>query len=266
VQVQQQLRIAQQQAQSAQEAVTLQRKESDRNAIRIEKQLTILEDQVKATRDQADAALKSALAIQRQTEISERPWLSIEPKPIWLNYVDYPTGKQAVLVVRFSIKNIGKSVAKAIQIDAKMFPADPSIPVSLEAAKNQRDICEHPTSRQIGAFDLFPTEQPAEMELDIAAVPSAVTAKALAHRDDQSRKFVGFYFVGCASYHYSFGAELHQTFFAYHLVGPARFDADHRPLILSNGMPVMGAFEVGINVQKEQLGLMQELLARNDAY
>jgi hypothetical protein len=229
-------------------------------------QLRSMQQQGRSMQEQVIEMQRQTAEVRRQTEISERPWLSIEPKPIWLSYVTYPTGKQAVLVIRFSVKNVGKSVAKGIQIDAKMFPADPSMPVSVDAFQNQRDVCGHPVAAgQIGQFDLFPVDQPAEREMDIPAVPSAIDAKAVSGRDDHSRKFVGFYVVGCASYRYSFGTDPHRTFFAYHLLGPVSLDAATKPLILANGMPVMAGFEVGINVKKDRLGLMQELVARNDA-
>ncbi len=215
-----------------------------------------------ALKAQTAAANSELAAVQEQTEISERPWLSVEPKPIWLNYAE----SRAVLVIRFSVKNVGKSIAKDIQIDAKMFPTNVEIPVAPDAMKNQRALCDHPIPAQVGRFDLFPVDQPAEREMDIPAVPSAIEAQAGSDTADKPRKFVGFYFVGCVSYHFSFGKEIHQTFFAYHLIGPSITTADGKPLILSNGMPVMTGFEVGVDVKKDQLGMMQELFARNDAY
>jgi len=204
--------------------------------------------------------------MRRQTEISERPWLSVEPKPIWLNYVDNPAGKQAVLVLRLSVRNVGKSIAKDIQIDAKIFPTQVGMPVATDAMKNQKELCDHPVLAPVGRFDLFPVDQPAEREMDISAAPSAIEAQAESTAGDKPRMFVGFYFVGCITYHSSFGNEIRQTFFSYHLVGPPIMAADAKPLVLPNGMPVMMGFEVGIGVKQDQLGLIQELFARNDAY
>ncbi|HTB93086.1 MAG TPA: hypothetical protein VK728_09670 [Candidatus Sulfotelmatobacter sp.] len=204
--------------------------------------------------------------MKRQTEISERPWLSIEPKPIWLNWVDNPTGKQPVLVLRLSVKNVGKSIAKDIQIDAKMFPTKAGMPVALDAMKNQQQLCNRPVPAQIGRFDLFPMAEPAEREMDISTLPPAIQGQAVSAIDNKSRIFVGFYFVGCITYHSSFGNEMRQTFFAYHLIGPAVKAGDGKSLALSNGMFAMVDFEVGVALKKEQLGLIQELFARNDAY
>lgn len=204
--------------------------------------------------------------MQRQTEISERPWLSVEPKPILLNWVDYPTGKQAVLVLRLPVKNVGKSIAKDIQIDAKIFPTKVEMPVAPDAMKHQQELCDHPTPAPIGKFDLFPGDPPAKREIDISAGPTAIEAQTASSTGDKPRKLVGFYVIGCVSYHFSFGTQMHQTFFAYHLLGPMT-TTDREPLVLSNGMPViMGGFEIGVEVKEDQFGVMQELLARNDAY
>ena len=77
---QQQISELQRQATAAQDGVRIAAKESAQNAVRIERQLKLLQSQAEANRDQADAALKSAIAIQKQTEISERPWLSVNLK------------------------------------------------------------------------------------------------------------------------------------------------------------------------------------------
>jgi hypothetical protein len=166
-----------------------------------------------------------------------------------------------------SIKNVGKSIAKDVQIDVKMFPTDVGMPVALDAMKNQQELCDHPTPAQIGRFDLFPIDEPAKREMDVSTVPATIEAHTATSAGDKPRKVVGFYIVGCASYHFSFGAQMHQTLFAYHLLGPPIITADGNPLILSNGMPlIMGAFEIGVAVKEDQLGMMQELFARNDAY
>ena len=134
-----QLRIAQEQATAATNAVQQAAKESATSAIRVEKQLQILQTQANATRDQADAALKSAIAIQKQTDISERPWLSVEIAPASdLHWVDDPKGKYAGLAFKLSIKNVGKSIAKNIQIDLKFLPTEPGFPLALGALNSQK--------------------------------------------------------------------------------------------------------------------------------
>jgi hypothetical protein len=168
------------------------------------------------------------------------------------------------LVLKFSVKNVGHSIAKNVQIDAKMFPTSAAMPVATDAAQHQRELCDHPKISQIGAFDLFPVEQPAERELDISALPSSVAAQAVEISGDKPRKFVGFYVVGCVTYRFSFGPEFHQTRFAYHL-RPVAMSKDHTLFMAPDGAAIMTGFEIGVSVPKDRLGMTQELFALNDA-
>lgn len=198
----------------------------------------------------------------RATEIQERPWLSVEVTPV--NGVTFVNGQQAVLVLKFSLKNVGHSIAKGVQIDVKMLPTSPGFPVATDAMQHQRELCDHPEIVSIGRFDLFPVEQPVERELDISATPSAGQL-ARVTAGGNIRNFVGFYFVGCVTYHSSFGNEIRQTYFAYHLIksiGPE----NGKFLMMANGMPLIMGFEMGANVPNSDMSMTQELFARNDAY
>jgi len=246
----------------AHDAIHRAASDSAQNAIRIERQLTILQDQAKAARDQADAALKSAIAIQKQTDISERPWLSVDATPGGLIFVN---GEQAALKLKLSIRNVGKSIAKGIQADAKLFPTAVGLPVAIDAARHQRELCDHPATDEIGVFDLFPIDHPVEREVDISVIPSAIAPQAATYQGgEKPRRFVGFYVVGCVSYHSSFGTEIHQTRFAYHLIGFPT-GPDGKFLILPDGTPLMSGFEIGVNVPQDKIGMMQELFSYNDA-
>jgi hypothetical protein len=254
------IREASAQAKAAQDSVKLATEESARSGSRTEKQLTILQDQVAASRDQASAALNAGLAIQRQTEISERPWLSVEATADRLAFVN---GQQAVLVLKLSIKNVGKSIAKNVEIDAKMFAVAPGMPIAVEAPAKQRELCEHPKFPQVFSTDLFPSDHPVERELNISVLPSDIAAQSSSA--DNSRSFVGFYVVGCVNYLFSFDNKVGQTRFAYHLIGPAGFTPGGQPVNLSNGTVPMMSFEVGVDVPKDKIKLWQEAFASNDA-
>jgi ElaB/YqjD/DUF883 family membrane-anchored ribosome-binding protein len=248
----------------AQEAIQLATKDSVQNAERIERQLTILQDQARAARDQADAALKSAIAIQKQTEISERPWLSVDVATV--NGLIWVNGQQAALTLKLSIKNVGKSIAKGIQANAKLVPTAAGMPISANAAQAQRELCDHFGTDQVGAFDLFPADHPTERQLSISAVPSAIATQSVTIQGDKApRTFVGFDVVGCVSYHSSFGREVHQTRFAYRLIGPQVTSPDGKFLIMPDGMPVIMDFEIGVAVPQDNVGLIQELLGSNYA-
>jgi hypothetical protein len=249
---------------TAQEAVKLAAKDSAQNAVRVEKQLKLLQSQAEANRDQADAALKSAIAIQKQTDISERPWLSVEATPV--NGLTFVNGQQAVLVLKLSIKNVGKSVAKDVQADAKLLPTPVGIPLALDAAQKQRELCDNPKVDPVGRFDIFPGDHSTERELDISSIPPASIIQSVTNPGEKPRSFVGFYVVGCISYHSSFGMEMHQTRFGYHLVGPPIISPDGKGfLMLSNGQPLMMGFEMGVNVPEDKVGFWHELFSRNDA-
>ncbi len=75
---------------------------------------------------------------RRQTEISERPWLSIvEARPV--NGLIFVNGQQPALALKFFLKNVGHSIAKDAQIDVKMFPTPPGMPVATDALQHQRE-------------------------------------------------------------------------------------------------------------------------------
>ena len=227
------------------------------NACLIDKQVREMQKQV------AEMQTSNANSLEA-FEDTERPWLSVEVAPgaAGLSFVN---GKQAVLAVKVSIKNVGKSIAKDIQVNAKLFPTSPIMPIALGAARNEQALCSNPTAAPIGWFDLFPTDSPAEETEDVSALPPAISAKSVKYRGAEPRSFVGFYVVGCVTYRFSFGAEVHQTRFAYHLIGPPILLPDRRPLILPNKMPVMAGFQVGVSVPQKKLRLIKELLGRNDA-
>jgi hypothetical protein len=206
-------------------------------------------------------SMQDSVELSRKAlEVAERPWVSVEAVPS--NDLAFVNGKQAVLGLKFSIKNVGKSIAKGVQIDVKMFPTSVGLPVGLDAAAKQRELCDHPQQHPVEQFDLFPVDQPAERVLSISVLPSAVEQAAAYPAGDKSRSFVGFYVVGCVSYRFSFGTEIHQTRFAYHFLGPF---PEGKPLVLQDGKPILAGFEVGVTAPKDQLGMMQEMLAMNDA-
>ncbi len=210
-------------------------------------------------------SMQDSVELSRKAlEVSERPWVSVEAVPN--SDLAFVNGKQPVLGLKFSLKNVGKSIAKGVQIDVKMFPTSVALPVGLDAAAKQRELCDHPQQRPVEQFDLFPIVQPAERVDSISAQPSAVEQSASYPAGDKSRSFVGFYVVGCVSYRFSFGTEIHQTRFAYHLLGPLRgFTPEGKPLALQGGEFILAGFEVGVTAPKDQLGMMQEVFAMNDA-
>ena len=217
-------------------------------------------DQIK---QQTPAIQGTLTEMQRATDIQERPWLSIEAVPE--NGLIFVNGDQPVLKLKFSIRNVGHSIAKGIQVDAKMFPSAASMPIAIDAGERQRELCDHLKINQVGLFDLFPINEPVIQELDISTSANDVERQSTSIRGSNSRKFVSLYVVGCATYRSSFSPVFHQTRFSYHLIGPGRFDKDGKPLVASDGMFLMGVFEVGVSVPNNKLGIWQEVFGQNEA-
>ncbi len=237
----------------------------NREALKLsgEQSKAALDATIKAAGEQSALMNAQLVAVQKQTEVSERPWLSVEVTSE--NGMQFVNGEQAVVALKLTIKNVGKSIAKQVQADAKLFPTSAGMPFALDAATHQRELCDHPTIAPLGTFDVFPTDHPVERVLDISAIPPTIAAAQLVIAGTSPRRFVGFYVVGCVSYRYSFGTEFHQTRFAYHLIGPRTPSPNGGFLILSDGTLLIEGFEVGVNVPKDKMGLVQELFSRNDA-
>jgi hypothetical protein len=210
--------------------------------------------QLRSMQDTVELSRQAIELSRKAMEVDQRPWLSVQAAP--QSALSFVNGKQAVIGMTFSIKNVGKSVARDVQVDSRMFATDTGIPVALDASQNQRNLCDHPQPvPSFGTFDVFPSAEPVEVIQDISVLPSAIASKAASATGDEKHSFVSFYIVGCVTYHFSFGTDIHQTRFAYHLMGP----------IFRNlaGKPIMGAFEVGVDVPKDRLAVMKELLASN---
>jgi len=217
--------------------------------------------QFAVTRGQLRIMERQLIETQRALEVDQRPWLSVQAKPthglIWVN------GKQPAMSLQFSIKNVGKTIAKRINLDAKMFPTSAEMPVAIEAVKKQDELCDQIKTGPI-TYDLFPTSEPMERELSVSVVPSAIEGQAIAIPGEKPRKFVGFYVVGCVTYNSSFSDALHQTRFAYHLLRPIGTEGG-KFLTMSDGKPLLTGFEIGVNVPNGGFGLMDELSASNAA-
>jgi hypothetical protein len=226
-----------------------------------------LDAPVIAAREQSTLMSAQLETVRKQTEVSERPWLSVEgASQNGVQFVQFAGGDQAVVALKLSITNVGKSIAKDVWADAKLFPTGAGMPIALDAGTHQRELCDHPTFAPIRTFDMFPADHPVEQVLDISATPSSIEAsQSVITVGNSPRRFVGFYLVGCVTYRYSFGPEFHQTRFAYHLTGPRVTSPDGNLLKLPDGMFMMGGFEVGVDVPQNELGMLRELFARNDA-
>jgi hypothetical protein len=216
----------------------------------------------------AKAAESAATTASNELELSDRPWLRVEADA--KNGLMFVNGRQASFMLTLSIKNVGKSIAKGIQVDAKIVPTDPGMPLVTDAAQRQGQLCDHPMLTPIGAFDLFPSDNPTERQIDVSALPSEIAAQSVkaTFPNGSSHDIVGFYVFGCVTYRSSFGNSYHQTRFSYHLISGPFQTANGKPFFAkrSDGNLLMDGFEVGINVPKDKLAMMPELFGKNEAY
>ncbi|HEV2387020.1 MAG TPA: hypothetical protein VGS20_07150 [Candidatus Acidoferrales bacterium] len=198
-------------------------------------------------------------------EATERPWLSVQVSPGG-NGLYFVNGQQAALTINILIRNVGRSIAKNIQVNAGLFPSPPGLPIATNASENQRKLCDHPQLTAVGAFSLFPTDPPADWSTTVSAIPKVIDTQAVTLPGAKPRRFVGLYVVGCVTYLSSFGPNIYQSRFAYHLTGPPIVAPDRRFLFLPNGMPIVMAFEMGRDIPKGKIQLAWELFASNDSY
>lgn len=226
-------------------------------------------DQIKRSADAAKssaATAKEAVEIEGETvEISSRPWLFVKPTIVdnGLWFPVFPGGKlNAGLTIQFSIKNVGKTIAKNVQIEVKFVPRRvaiagmmPSIPFISNARQVQEEACNaSEKGDRTYNEDVFPVKKPTEETLGVST-----GLQALSQTEGQigSQSYVGFDLVGCISYHSSYSGTIHHTWFAYYLTGP-RLRVENHPISI-------GFFEVGTPVKADQIQLEPQIFARNDA-
>jgi ElaB/YqjD/DUF883 family membrane-anchored ribosome-binding protein len=217
-----------------------------------------------ALKAQTDAANGELAAIQQQTEISQRPWLSVEVEPgsdlIWQE------GNRVTMDLNLSIKNLGKSLAKDIQVKGEIVPTHANLPVDIRTLDKQSELCDGtqivPPSFK---FDLFPTDQPLTEGVSASADSAEVEAQANEIQEQGDRRFVSVNVVGCVIYHSSFETQPRRTYFAFRLIGsPFPFQKGEIPK--ASELPVLlGYFELGATVPKDRLLKIIDFSARNDA-
>lgn len=252
------------QSKAAQDSVTLATEESARSAERTDRQLKILQDQVAASRDQANAALGSAIAIQKQTETAERPWISVEVKPVGLIFAN----GEPILTLHVLVKNVGKSIAKHVQVDAEMIPLSPTFPLAIDAGDKQRRLCDDPKPGEAHNTDLFPSDNWTTRYSYVSALSKDVVAKSFMPPEEKPRSFVGLYLIGCVTYRFSFGEGVGQTRFAYKVFGPLPTTRTGKTIWMTIAdmpgvkLPLTG-FEVGVDQPK--VFLLQDSFASNES-
>jgi len=175
-------------------------------------------------------------AANKQIELTDRPWLMVDAE---IERAFEVKGDRIELTVRFSIRNIGQSVANDVWPHAEILAEPMADPRQFNLpTERQKSICD---AAQAGRFDAFSiiagrTFFPGEHGFQglILNTPIAQFAQAA-----NAREFAAFPFppvvptiVGCIDYRSAVTGKHHQTGFVYRIV---RFDpANPQPALFFN--------------------------------
>jgi hypothetical protein len=158
-----------------------------------------------AQSEQSKAAQAQLVIAQKQFETADRPWLSVDAaseRPLLFRSLG------AGITVKFTVKNVGRSVANNAVVIADAFIGKSGEDVYGKAIKRQKQICEENTTT-ITSHAVFPGDTFTEGQLIIAEIPA------------MEREDVPFFLIiGCVTYRFGDQPTRHHTYFIYDIVGP----------------------------------------------
>lgn len=182
--------------------------------------LSDLNQNVAETHKQAIAAATQAAIAQQEFELSERPWVSVEPAQISDLTFD---GNGAHFSVVFVIKNIGHSPAAHSRLEAQLIIPEAANFVR-EPLQHQKELCDKLRSSKDGlefnTSTLFPDiTRPIKADLSVNAIELQKGVDDLQKEQNvKTRPFLmNLLVVGCVDYQFEFQKGNHQTGFIYSL-------------------------------------------------
>jgi hypothetical protein len=228
-----------------------------------------IQKQTPAITKASRAAQDQIAAMQKQTELAERPWVkivSITPK----SQLAFGTDTVS-LSFSITMKNVGKSVALNVSPVGKLFPATFDEPLTnAESMKWKNALCGQPKPVPnpnpnphplVSSLYLFPGDQtsakdgdsgtPTDYAFSSSIPQDEITNTILPRFPGQIKRYLSLVLVGCVEYQFSFQGELHHTHFNYTVI---RFPP---PLPLQEG------FEIGRNVPANQIKLVPSFRGGN---
>ncbi len=228
--------------------------------------------QLKEARRATEKAGEQLKAIQQQTEVSERPWISVSIVP--KGQLAFGTDS-ASLSFDVTMKNVGKSVALNVDPIGKLFPANfKEAFTNAEASKWQAENCGQPKPPPIpnpnphpfvSSLYLFPEEQtsakgsatgtPTNYEMGTDMSKDEIMKGINPRIPGQVKAYISPVLVGCVEYRFSFQGEVHHTLFNFRLM---RLTKERNPDPES-----VGNFEVGRNVSASEIRLVPSSLGGN---
>ena len=190
--------------------------------------------QAVATKDAADAALKSAGTAERQFVASERPWVKLEA--VVPRSLTYNQDGAAELALHFVVGNVGNTPSGSTNIEAIAYLLD-SPTRSHDYIAEQKKFCDRlkdddPNPHELG-FTVFPNDRLSEnisLTIDRKEIDDSIAVlRALTKKDiDPSTMTILPVIVGCIDYRFAVDPEKHhQTPFIFRVfrkgteIGPA---------------------------------------------
>jgi ElaB/YqjD/DUF883 family membrane-anchored ribosome-binding protein len=176
----------------------------------------VLKQNREALQAQTAASNGQLAAIQSQTEASERPWITIDTRPASpLTY----SGDELAITFDFTPKNIGRSPAEHVWVDARLVPG-----LDFEEWKTQQDkMCaEKGTQERIreipSGYTVFPGDPPIPQPTGLQLHRAELDSFWKAYPPQVRGTLFPVGLVGCGSYTYGASPIVHTTRFMYELM------------------------------------------------
>lgn len=161
--------------------------------------------------------------MRRQFEATDRPWITVEvtantdyvPGAFIGGPLTFDPDGSAHLTWKYTLKNIGRSVANQVYIRETaltMSPFDPHLKLPLEM---QRDLCGKPRTTA-GILTIFPNET---KEVFASKVVDTKDVKDMPELRLKRGKPVTFFVAGCVDYQFATSTANHQTGYIYQVWG-----------------------------------------------
>jgi hypothetical protein len=170
--------------------------------------------------ESADAAKRAAQAAEKQLDLSERPWLSVDVTKRG-PFANSATG--AVLSGSIEVKNIGHTVAKEVNSNVELIVVHGD-QIFTKPLQEQKRLCDLARNRKVRPeFTLGPVMFPdAGDRFDFSTQISRKDIDAESFTVPKvTTKFITSVLVGCIDYQTTFSKGHHQTGFIYMIT---RFD------------------------------------------
>ena len=168
---------------------------------------------------QANAAKSVADTAARSLELSERPWVSIDFKSMFITKPLMLNSNGASMYIGYSWKNTGHSPAMHIHSQNKLIVLSMTKLAEAEAAERQAALCDplrklprwHILEITIFPDDAFPFNE--GLGLDQGEIAAGLKSRESGPASHPG--YISLALVGCIDYQFSFAPEHHQTRYAF---------------------------------------------------